>query len=49
MAAGTKINVTDNQGKLLNSLPFELAFPVHSTLDSNVEAVAFDRNSGRVS
>jgi len=47
-AAGDCINILDRQASLLDSLPFELAFPVHDQLNQRIDALAFDPNSGRV-
>ncbi|KAM0746323.1 hypothetical protein T439DRAFT_329776 [Meredithblackwellia eburnea MCA 4105] len=49
-AGGDKIHILDDEAKLLQTLPFELAFPVHSTLDNqqhHIQALAFDQVSGR--
>lgn len=49
-AAGSCVNILDRQGGLQQSLPFELAFPVHDLLARQlVQAVAFDPSTSRVS
>lgn len=47
-ASRNHINLLDDSCSLLSSLPFELAFPLHSALISDIQAVAFDTASGRV-
>lgn len=47
-ASRDRIVLLDEDCSLLDSLPFELAFPLHSALTTTVQAVAFDVTSGRV-
>lgn len=47
-AAGDNIHILDDQANLVQSLPFELAFPIHSRLQDTITALGFDLSSGRV-
>ncbi|KAL8278398.1 hypothetical protein RQP46_009290 [Phenoliferia psychrophenolica] len=52
-AAGDKIQILDEDAVLQQTLPFELAFPIHRQLinndhDSSIHALAFDNATGRI-
>ncbi|SCZ99406.1 BZ3501_MvSof-1269-A2-R1_Chr7-1g09217 [Microbotryum saponariae] len=47
-AVQDRINVLDHRWQLVDSLPFELAFPSQTHLESLVHAVAFDAHSCRI-